>query len=352
MQRPRAWLRRRSPNNSNTRSAFASRPRSAPRRRRSSLPTISPPPTTGMPSSSSRRASIASTSRYRTAIFDFANTISSVEEYPRLIREAISRHAAFRPSSKPFKKALRVSSSPIPMARIRPRRAYRDFAASANIPEVLALVRRLRRGLDVLQLRGDLVDLLRLRLQLVERDFDPEILRQHFKDRLRRLRVDEISGRLAHEADRVHVIQSAEAQQQAARPDDSCPGLAPREHHAVLLHLFHELQARRGPEDPRLRDHAAHGVSAAGEDAPHVEQRDDHVVRAVAYLHWMGPLKLAPVAALALVRGVPGRHRLAGGMAARRAPVLEGVATARAALLQDGSHRLNPSDGTSPRRPS
>src|SRR2546426_1153766 len=153
MQRPRASLRRRSPNNSNTRSAFGSRTRYAPRRRRSFLATISPPPTTGMPSSSSRRASIASTSRYRTAIFDFANTISSVEEYPRLIREAISRHAAFRPSSKPFKKALRVSSSPIPMARIRPRRAYRDFAASANIPEVLALVRRLRRGLDVLQLR-------------------------------------------------------------------------------------------------------------------------------------------------------------------------------------------------------
>src|SRR5207244_8521298 len=188
-------LRRRSPNNSNTLSACGSRTRYAPRRRRSFLASISPPPTTGMPSSSSSRDSIASTSRYRTAIFDFANTISSVEEYPRLIREAISRHAAFRPSSKPFKKALRVSSSPIPMARIRPRRAYRDFAASANIPEVLALVRRLRRGLDVLQLRGDLVDLLRLRLQLVERDFDPEILRQDFKDRLRRLRVDEKIGR-------------------------------------------------------------------------------------------------------------------------------------------------------------
>src|SRR2546427_161961 len=271
MQRPRASLRRRSPNNSNTRSAFGSRTRYAPRRRRSFLATISPPPTTGMPSSSSRRASIASTSRYRTAIFDFANTISSVEEYPRLIREAISRHAAFRPSSKPFKKALRVSSSPIPMARIRPRRAYRDFAASANIPEVLALVRCLRRGLDVLQLRGDLVDLLRLRLQLVEGNLDSEVLRQHFEDRLRGLRIHKISGRLAHEADRVHVIQSAEAQQQAARSDDSCPGLAPREHHAVLLHLLHELQAGRGPEDPRLRDHAAHAVSAEGEDAPHAE---------------------------------------------------------------------------------
>src|SRR5256886_1240799 len=167
MQRPSASLRSRSPNDSNTRCAFGSRTRNAPRRRRALLATISLPLTTGMPSSSSSRASIASTSRYRTAIFDFANTISSVEEYPRLIREAISRHAALSPSSKPFKKALRVSSSPIPMARIRPRRAYRDFAASANIPEVFELVRRLRRGLDVLQLRGDLVDLLRLRLQLV-----------------------------------------------------------------------------------------------------------------------------------------------------------------------------------------
>src|SRR2546426_1023533 len=442
MQRPRASLRRRSPNNSNTRSAFGSRTRYAPRRRRSFLATISPPPTTGMPSSSSRRASIASTSRYRTAIFDFANTISSVEEYPRLIREAISRHAAFRPSSKPFKKALRVSSSPIPMARIRPRRAYRDFAASANIPEVLALVRCLRRGLDVLQLRGDLVDLLRLRLQLVEGNLDSEVLRQHFEDRLRGLRIHEISGRLAHEADRVHVIQSAEAQQQAARSDDSCPGLAPRDPHAVLLHLLHELQAGRGPEDPRLRDHAAHAVSAEGEDAPHaeflkllqdeiaqlvlpfrceplivpceedqvrpvvpldvvhlvvheldlavvldedlrravlredlrqldalqlvlhvlrgelanvpdagealaedrvfelrvVEVPDHDVVHGLSSLQFMGPLKFAPVRAVAVLRGVPRGHRVAGGVAARRAHVVQRVAAARPAFLQDGSH--------------
>src|SRR2546427_6337470 len=454
MQRPRASLRRRSPNNSNTRSAFGSRTRYAPRRRRSFLATISPPPTTGMPSSSSRRASIASTSRYRTAIFDFANTISSVEEYPRLIREAISRHAAFRPSSKPFKKALRVSSSPIPMARIRPRRAYRDFAASANIPEVLALVRCLRRGLDVLQLRRDLVDLLRLRLQFVEGNLDPEVLRQDFEDRLRGLRVDEVSGRLAHEADRVHVVQPTEAHQQAARPDDPGPGLAPREHDAVLLHLLHELEARRSPEDPRLRHHAAHAVSAQGVDAAHAEllqllqdeiaeivlpfrrealvvPREEHevrpvvpldvvhlvvheldlavvldedlrrevlredlreldalqlvlqvlrgeladvpdagqpfdedrvfelrmvevpdhdVVHGVSSLQFMGPLKFAPVRAVAVLRGVSGRHRIPGGMAARRAHVLQGVPTAGPALLQDGSHRLNPSDGTSPRR--
>src|SRR2546428_755999 len=335
MQRPRASLRRRSPNNSNTRSAFGSRTRYAPRRRRSFLATISPPPTTGMPSSSSRRASIASTSRYRTAIFDFANTISSVEE-----------------------------------------------------------------------------------------------------------------------ADGFHVRQSAEPQQRAARSDDSCPGLAPREHHAVLLHLLHELQAGRGPEDPRLRDHAAHAVSAEGEDAPHaeflkllqdeiaqlvlpfrreplivpceedqvrpvvpldvvhlvvheldlavvldedlrrevlredlreldalqlvlqvlggelanvpdagealdedrvfelrvVEVPDDNVVHGVSSLQFMGPLKFAPVRAVAVLRGVPGRHRISGGMAARRAHVIEGVPTAGPALLHDGSHRLNPSDGTSPRR--
>src|SRR2546425_1589215 len=454
MQRPRASLRRRSPNNSNTRSAFGSRTRYAPRRRRSFLATISPPPTTGMPSSSSRRASIASTSRYRTAIFDFANTISSVEEYPRLIREAISRHADFRPSSKPFKNALRVSSSPIPMARIRPRRAYRDFAASTNVPEVLAFVRRLRRGLDVLQLRRDLVDLLRLRLQLVERDLDAEVLCEDFEYRLRGLRIHEVSGCLAHEADRVHLVQPAEAQQQAARSDNPGPGLASRDHDAVLLHLLHELQARRGPEDPRLGHHAAHAVSAEGEYAAHaellqllqdeiaqlvlplrgeplvvpreedqvrpvvpldvahrvghelalagvldedlrrevlredlrkldslqlvlqvlrrelanvpdagqpfdedrvfelrmVEVPDHDVVHGVSSLQFMGPLKFAPVRAVAVLRGVSRRHRISGGVAARRAHVLQGVPTAGPALLQDGSHRLNPSDGTSPRR--
>src|SRR6058998_126986 len=444
MQRPRASLRRRSPNNSNTRSAFGSRTRYAPRRRRSFLATISPPPTTGMPSSSSSRASIASTSRYRTAIFDFANTISSVEEYPRLIREAISRHAALSPSSKPFKKALRVSSSPIPMTRIRPRRAYRVFA----------VIRRLRRGLDVLQLRRDLVDLLRLRLQLVEGDLDAEVFREDLEDRLRGLRIHEVPGCLAHEADRVHLVQPAEAQQQAARSDNPGPGLASREHDAVLLHLLHELQARRGPEDPRLGHHAAHAVSAEGEYAAHaellqllqdeiaqlvlplrgeplvvpreedqvrpvvpldvvhlvvheldlavvldedlrrevlredlreldalqlvlqmfrgeladvpdarealdedrvfqfrmVEVPDHDVVHGLSSLQFMGPLKFAPVRAVAVLRGVPGRHGIAGGMATRRTDVLQGVPAAGPALLQDGSHRLSPSGGTSLRR--
>src|SRR5205807_2831929 len=142
--------------------------RYTPRRPMSLRAESSPPPTTEIPSSSMRRLSIASTSRNRTANFDFASTPSSVDEYPRVVREPISRHADFRPSSKPFRKALRFSSSPIPMARLRPHRAYRDFAVLADIHEVFALVRRLRCGLDVLQLRRDLVDLLRLRLQFVE----------------------------------------------------------------------------------------------------------------------------------------------------------------------------------------
>src|SRR5947209_9056808 len=176
MQRPRASSRSSSANSSKTRSAFGSRTRYAPRRPMSLRAGISPPPTTGMPSSSTRRDSIASTSRYRTAIFDFAITMSSVDEYPRVVKEPISRHAAFSPSSNPFRKAFRFSSSPIPVGGIRPRRAYRDFAArSADVSEVLALVRRLRRGLDVFQLRGDLVDLLRLRLEFVEGDLDPEV---------------------------------------------------------------------------------------------------------------------------------------------------------------------------------
>src|SRR6266566_4249075 len=360
------------------------------------------------------------------------------------MRLAISRHADFRPSSKPFRKALRFSSSPIPMARLRPRRAYRDFAVLADIPEVFALVRRLRCGLDVLQLRRDLVDLLRLRLQFVEGNLDPEVLRQDLEDRLRGLRVDEISGRLAHEAHRVHLVQPAEAQQQAARPDDPGPRLAPREHDAVLLHLLHELNAGGGPKDPRLRDHAAHPVPAEGEDAAHaevlqllqdkvaelvltlwrealivpreedqvrpvvpldvvhlvvhelhlavvldedlrrevlredlreldalqlvlqmlrgeladvpdagqpfdedrvgqlrvVEVPDHDVVHGLSSLQFMGPLKFAPVRAVPVLRGVPRRHRVAGGVAARRTDVLQRVTTAGAALLQDGSHPL------------
>src|SRR3989442_330251 len=272
MQRSRASSRKRSANSSKTRSAFGSRTRYAPRRPMSFRAGISPPPTTGMPSSSMRRDSIASTSRYKTAIFDFAITMSSVDEYPRVVKEPISRHAAFSPSSKPFKKAFRLSSSPIPVGRIRPRRAYRDFArCSADVAEVLALVRRLRRGLDVLELRRDLVDLLRLRLEFVKGDFDPEVLREDIEHGLRRLRVDEVAGRLAHEANGVHVVQAAQAEQEAACADDPRAGLPAGEHDSVLLHLLHEIVARRGAEDARLRDYLAHPVPADRDHAADAE---------------------------------------------------------------------------------
>src|SRR5205823_5167177 len=183
-----------------------------------------------MPSSSRRRASIASTSRYKTASLDLAITPSSVDEYPRVVSEAISRHAARRPSSKPFRKDLRFSSSPIPVGRLGPPPAYRYFARSlSDVPEVLALVGGLRRGLDVLELRRDLIDLFRLVLEFVEGDLDAQILREDIEHGLRALRVDEVAGGLSHQADRVHVVQATEAQEQAARADDPRARLAPRE---------------------------------------------------------------------------------------------------------------------------
>src|SRR5256712_1166035 len=197
--------------------------------------------------------------------------MSSVDEYPRVVKEPISRHAAFSPSSNPFRKAFRLSS-PIPVGRIRPRRAYRDFAArSADVSEVLALVRGLWRGLDVFQLRGDLVDLLRLRLEFVEGDLDPEVLREYVEHGLRGLRVDEVAGRLAHEANGVHVVQTTQAEEEAARADDPCARLAAGEHDSVLLHLLHEVAARRGAEDARLRDDPAHPVPAEREHAADAE---------------------------------------------------------------------------------
>src|SRR2546422_832247 len=289
---------------------------------------------------------------------------------------AYTRHAASRTSSNPFKKALRVSSSPIPMARIRPRRAYRDFAVSANVPEVFALVRRLRRGLDVLQLRRDLVDLLRLRLQLVERDLDPEILRQDFKDRLRGLWIDEISGRLAHEAHRVHLVLPFRREPLVVpREENQVRPVVPLDIVHLVVHELHlavvldeDLRREVLREDLReldalelvlqvLRGELA-DVPDAGEafdedrvfELRVVEVPDHAVVHGVSSLQFMGPLKFAPVRAVAVLRGVPGRHRISRGMAARRAHVIEGVPTAGPALLHDGSHRLNPSDGTSPRR--
>src|SRR3989449_832071 len=364
MQRPRASLRRRSPNNSNTRSAFGSRTRYAPRRRRSFLATISPPPTTGMPSSSSRRASIASTSRYRTAIFDFANTISSVEEYPRLIREAISRHAAFRRSSKPFKKALRVSSSPIPMARIRPRRAYRDFAASANIPEVLALVRCLRRGLDVLQLRGDLVDLLRLRVHAAHAVSAEGEDAPHAE--FLKLLQDEIAQLVLPFRREPLIVPCEEDQVRPVVPLDVVHLVVHELDLAVVLD--EDLRREVLREDLRELDALQLVLQVLGRELANVpdagqpfdedrvfelrmvEVPDHDVVHGVSSLQFMGPLKFAPVLAVAVLRGVSGRHRIPGGTAARRTDVLQSVPTAGPALLQDGSHRLNPSDGTSPRR--
>src|SRR6266511_3694686 len=137
-------------------------------------------------------------------------TMSSVDEYPRVVKEPISRHADLRPSSNPFKKAFRFSSSPIPVAVYTAGQGIEVSRPSADVPEVLALVRGLGRGLDVLELRGDLVDLLRLVLQLVEGDLDAQVLREHVEHGLRGLRVDEIAGRLAHQAHRLHVVQPPE----------------------------------------------------------------------------------------------------------------------------------------------
>src|SRR6266487_4227610 len=315
----------------------------------------------------------------------------------------------------------------------------------SDVPQVLALVGGLGRGLDVLELRGDLVDLLRLRLELAERDLDAQELREDVEHGLRGLRVDEVSRGLAHQAHRLHVVQPPEAQEQAARADDPRTRLAPREDDAVLLHLLHELPAGRGAQDARLRHHAAHAVPAEREDPPHAEllelpqdevaelvlafrrealvvarQEDevlaavpldvvhlvvheldlavllhedlrrevlredlrelhrlqlvlqvfggeladvpdprealdedrvvqlrvvgvaDHnVLHGVSSLQFMGPLKFAPVYAIAVLRGVSRRHRIPGGMAASRANILQRVPTASPTLLHDGPHRAS-----------
>src|SRR5205807_8825219 len=207
----------------------------------------------------------------RTANFDFASTPSSVDEYPRVVREPISRHADLRPSSKPFRKALRFSSSPI-LCGIRPGRPYRDFVGFSHeaeeamrgrqpapnrlagglsagpltdVSEVFALVRSFGGRLDVLQLRRDLIDLFRLVLELVEGDLEPQVFREDVQDGLRALRIDEVTGRLPHQAHRLHVIQAAESEQQTARADNAGTGFPAGEHDTVLLHLLHEIRARR-----------------------------------------------------------------------------------------------------------
>src|SRR2546425_1093309 len=365
MQRPRASSRNRSANSSKTRSAFGSRTRYAPRRPISLPVGISPPPTTGIPSSSTRRDSIASTSRYRTAIFDFAITISSVDEYPRVVKEPISRHAAFSPSSNPFRKAFRFSSSPIPVGRIRPRRAYRDFAArSADVSEVLALVRGLRRGLDVFQLRRDLVDLFRLRLEFVERDLDPEVLCEYV----------ELRQRPRDESAETGLSRGREALVVPRDEDEVLPRASLHVVHLVVdeldlpIFLHEDLGREIFREDLRELDRLQlvlqvflgelADVPDAGQafDARRivelrvVEVPDHDVVHGVSSLQFVGPLKFAPVHAVPVFRRIAGRHRISRRMAARRADCLERVSAARAALLEEGPHRLSPSGGTSPHR--
>src|SRR6266581_102420 len=198
-------------------------------------------------------------------------TMSSVDEYPRVVSAPISRHADLRPSSNPFRKAFRFSSSPIPVPVYTAGQGIEVSRPSADVPEVLALVRRLGRGLDVLELRRDLVDLLRLVLQFVEGDLDAQVLREDVENGLRGLRVDKVSGRLAHQAHRLHVVQPSEAQEETARADDPRARLASREDDAVLLHLLYEVAARGRPQDARLRHHAAHAIAAQREHAAHAE---------------------------------------------------------------------------------
>src|SRR3989454_21526 len=81
-----------------------------------------------------------------------------------------------------------------------------------------------------------------------------------------------------------------------------------------------------------------------------VEVPDHDVVHGVSSLQFVGPLKFAPVHAVPVFRRIAGRHRVPRRMAARRADRLERVSAARAALLEEGPHRLSPSGGTSPRR--
>src|SRR5881396_2508557 len=140
-----------------------------------------------------------------------------------------------------------------------------------DVSEVFALVRSLGGGLDVLQLRRDLIDLFRLVLELVEGDLETQVFREDVQDGLRALRIDEVTRRLPHQAHRLYDMQAAESEQQTARADNAGTGFPAGEHDTVLLHLLHEIRARRGPEDLRLRHHAAHAVPSEGEDPAHAE---------------------------------------------------------------------------------
>ena len=78
------------------------------------------------------------------------------------------------------------------------------------------------RGLvRLVDLLGDAVDLLRLRLEVGEVELDPEDLRQHLQDRLGAPRVDEVAARLTHQADALDPEELAEAEEEAARADEA-----------------------------------------------------------------------------------------------------------------------------------
>src|SRR3990170_4116151 len=117
--------------------------------------------------------------------------------------------------------------------------------ASPDVAEVLFPAAGLALALDVAELRRDLVNLLGLRLQLVELNLDVEHLREDLEDGLRALRVHEVAARLPHEAHGPQPVEVPQAEDEAARADDARAGLAAGEDDADLLHLLDELHVRR-----------------------------------------------------------------------------------------------------------
>src|SRR3990172_1660115 len=96
--------------------------------------------------------------------------------------------------------------------------------ASPDVAEVLFPAAGLALALDVAELRRDLVDLLRLRLQLVELDLDVEHLREDLEDGLRALRVHEVAARLPHEAHGLQPVEAPPGEDEAARPHHAPAG--------------------------------------------------------------------------------------------------------------------------------
>src|SRR5436190_19430613 len=97
-------------------------------------------------------------------------TPSSVEEYPREAILITSFHAARRPASKPWRNVFFRSLDIGGIRRgIRGRwvKAFPEAGDSADVPEVF-LRRRLRLRLRISQLRMELAERRRLRLELPE----------------------------------------------------------------------------------------------------------------------------------------------------------------------------------------